>query len=143
MSPKLRVAFDSNALVSALLFEHSPPGQAFYAVLERGDILLSRETFAELSEVLERKKFDRYVTKEQREHFLVMLLDEATLVEADEKVLACRDPKDNKFLELAISGSAACLVTGDEDLLVLNPFRGVPIMTPVAFLSWLEDHHPT
>jgi predicted nucleic acid-binding protein len=48
---------------------------------------------------------------------------------------ACRDPKDNKFLELAVEAGAACIITGDKDLLVLNPFRNIPIFTPAEFLE--------
>src|SRR5438105_2837669 len=128
MSLEPRYVFDNNAVVSALLFEQSVPGQAFHAALDRGGILLSQATFAELTEVLGRKKFDRYVTREEREQFLALLLREATVVEIMEEIRACRDPKDDKFLELAIRGGASCLVTGDQDLLVLHPFRGVPVV---------------
>jgi len=119
------------------LFAESIPGRAFYAALDRGKVLLSQTTLAELSDVLERKKFDRYVTRDDRERFLTSLVHGATFVEVIEEIHACRDPKDDKFLELAVSGSATCLVTGDEDLQVLHPFRGIPIMTPAQFLEWL------
>ena len=66
--------------------------------------------------------------------FLVALLKETELVEITTSVTACRDDKDNKFLELAVSGNAD-IVSGDEDLLVLNPFRGIPILTPRNFLD--------
>jgi putative PIN family toxin of toxin-antitoxin system len=138
MSPKPRYVFDTNAVVSALLFEQSVPGQAFYAALDGGEVLVSPATFAELAEVLGRKKFDRYLTHEERELFLAMLLREATVVEIAEEVRACRDPKDDKFLELVVSGRASGLVTGDEDLLALHPFRGAPVLTPAQFLGSLE-----
>lgn len=139
MSPELRFLFDTSAVVSALLFEHSVPGRAFYAALDRGQILLSEATFAELAEVLGRKKFDRYVTPAEREQFLAMLLGVGTLIEITEVVRACRDPKDDKFLELAASGGASCLATGDQDLLVLHPFRGIPVLTPAQFLESLPQ----
>jgi putative PIN family toxin of toxin-antitoxin system len=139
MSPKPRYVFDNNAVVSALLFEQSVPGQAFYAALDSGEFLVSRATFAELAEVLGRKKFDRYLTHEERERFLATLLREALVVEITEEVRACRDPKDDKFLELVVSGGASCLVTGDEDLLALHPFRGVPVLTPAQFLGSLVE----
>lgn len=47
----------------------------------------------------------------------------------------CRDPKDNKFLEIAISGNADCIVSGDKDLMVLHPYRGISILTPMQFLE--------
>ena len=118
-----------------MLFAESIPGRAFYAALKGGTLLLSQATFAELGEVLGRKKFDRYATHEERQQFLVLLLREAILVESIEVIRACRDPKDDKFLELAVSGGARCLVTGDQDLLSLHPFRGIPVLTPAQFLA--------
>jgi predicted nucleic acid-binding protein len=79
MNARPRFVFDASVVVSALLFESSVPGQAFYRALDRGEILLSREVVAELTEVLGRKKFDRYLTREQRELFLQTLLREARL----------------------------------------------------------------
>jgi putative PIN family toxin of toxin-antitoxin system len=139
VTAKPRLVFDSNALISALLFEQSVPGRAFQAGLERGTILLSSDVFAELSNVLDRSKFDRYVTREEREQFLVKLLASSVLVERNEEIRACRDPKDDKYLELAVCGAAACLVSGDLDLLALHPFRGVQILTPNQFLEWIEQ----
>jgi predicted nucleic acid-binding protein len=77
-----------------LLFEHSVPGQAFYAALNHGEVLVSQETFTELSEVLGREKFDRYLTREEREQFLARFLREGTLVEITEEIRASRDWKD-------------------------------------------------
>jgi uncharacterized protein len=135
MSIELRFVFDTNAMVSALLFEQSVPANSFFVASDLGDILLSQATFAELRDVLGRTKFDRYLTQEEREGFLERLLDESTVVEILEIIKECRDPGDDKFLELAVSGQASCLVSGDQDLLVLNPFRGIPILTPAEFLA--------
>lgn len=139
MSLEARCVFDTSAAVSALLFEQSVPAQAFYAVPDRGQVLLSQATFTEPAEVLGRKKFDRYVSAEDRERFLARLLREARLVEITEEVRACRDPKDDKFLGLAVCGGASCVVAGDQDLLVLHPFRGVPILRPARFLESLAQ----
>jgi putative PIN family toxin of toxin-antitoxin system len=135
METDVRTVFDTNAMVSALLFEQSVPANAFFAAWELGDILLSQDTFRDLSEVLGRSQFDGYVTREEREQFPARLLIEGTMVEIGDTVRACRDPKDDKLLELADSGAASCLVTGDQDLLVLNPFRGITILTPAQFLA--------
>ena len=62
------------------------------------------------------------------------LMAAAELVKITERIVACRDPKDDKFLELAVSGHVDVLVTGDSDLLALNPFRGIPIITPADFV---------
>ncbi len=130
-----RCVFETNVLVSALLFDTGKPAQAFFAVLHNGEVLLSADVISEISEVLGREKFRRYVTEEERESFLRSLLQEAKLIEIEEKVQACRDPKDDKFLELAVNGGADCIVTGDDDLLTLNPFRDVEITTPSKFLA--------
>lgn len=139
MESEERYVFDTNVIVSALLFESSTPGQAFYAALERGRILLSLPVIDELGQVLGRKKFDRYITREDRERFLDALLREAALVEIDEQISVCRDPKDDKVLELAVCGAATCIVSGDDDLLQVGVFRGVAIKSPVEFLTSLES----
>ena len=128
-------------MVSALLFETSKPARAFFAALRNGVVLLSADVISEISEVLGREKFRRYVTEEERGRFLRSLLQEAELIEINEKILACRDPKDDKFLELAVTGDADCIVTGDDDLLTLNPFRDVEIITPSEFLQTLSGEN--
>jgi len=67
--------------------------------------------------------------------FLIALLKESEMVKLVEQITVCRDVKDDKFLELAVSGRADCIVSGDSDLLTLNPFRGIPILTPREFLD--------
>ena len=59
------------------------------------------------------------------------------IVTVGRKLHACRDPKDDKFLEAALAGSADCIVSGDMDLLVLTPFAGIPIVSPAEFLAWI------
>lgn len=103
--------------------------------LERGELLLSDAMQVEISEVLRRSKFDRYVSLEKRLRFLTGLLSLAVPVAVTEHIDACRDPQDNKVLELAASGRADCVVTGDGDLLALNPFRGIPILTAPEFVA--------
>ena len=67
--------------------------------------------------------------------WLSEILAAAELVAIAERISACRDPKDDKFLELAVNGHADLIVSGDADLLALNPFREIPIITPVAFVQ--------
>ena len=140
MSTKLCYVFDTNVLVSALLLKNSISRQAFDKAFQQGQIIISIATVNELNEVLKRKKFEKYVTEEERIQFLTALVREARLVGVSETITECRDPKDDKFLELAVSGNAVCIVSGDKDLLDLHPFRGIPIVTPreVLGLSWEE-----
>ena len=138
MTESIRHAFDTNALISALLFAHSRPGQAFRHALRRGQVLASSPTVEELAEVLQRAKFERYVTAAEREEFLAAFVERTIFVEPTQEIRACRDAKDNKFLELAVSGHASYLITGDHDLLALHPFRKIAILTPADFLQVIE-----
>jgi putative PIN family toxin of toxin-antitoxin system len=134
MSSKARYVFDTNVIVSSLLFENSHPSKAFRYALKNGEVLLSLELLEELSDVLGREKFNRFVTSEERDEFLETFVERAILVEIIEKVQECRDPKDDMILELALNGGAKYIVSGDKDLLVLNPFRDVKIVTVEEFL---------
>ena len=89
----------------------------------------------ELAEVLSRRKLNKYLLEEERMRFLIALLKEAEMVKFVEQITVCRDVKDDKFLELAVSGRADCIVSGDGDLLTLNPFRGIAILTTREFLD--------
>ena len=133
MTNDLRAVLDTNVLVSAVLLPHSVPRRVFDQVILRARLLLSVAVIAELSDVLSRPKFDRYISANDRLEFLAKTIRDAESVDVDLTLTDCRDPKDNKFLELAVSGSATHLVTGDADLLTLNPFRGIAIVTPSDF----------
>ncbi|MFN9360518.1 MAG: putative toxin-antitoxin system toxin component, PIN family, partial [Pseudanabaena sp.] len=126
---------DNNILVSALLVKNSAPFQVISKIEERDVILYSEETLLELNQVLSRKKFIKYFAIEEKQAFIFKLLEKAELVEIEESINICRDPKDDKFLELAVSGKADFIITGDQDLLVLNPFRNIEIITAKDFLS--------
>jgi putative PIN family toxin of toxin-antitoxin system len=139
----LRTVIDTGVVVSALLLPRSVPRQAFDVAAARGRLLVSDETIAELDDVLRRPKFDKYVSETQRLEFLAALVREAELIDVVDVVTECRDPKDNKFLELALSGRGSHIVTGDSDLLVLHPFREIAIVTPQSFLTTPGVQHPS
>lgn len=134
----MRFVFDTNALISAALLKRSVTRLAYEKAISEGTLLVSAETIEEINEVLRRPQFEKYVTEAERLEFLSRLFGEVEWVkvdELDEHIDACRDPDDNKFLELAVNGKAERIITGDKDLLVLNPFRGIAILTPRAFLD--------
>ena len=135
MTNNRRFVFDTNVLISAFLFSQSKPRQVLDQATVIGVIVLSSSVLSELEEVLYRPKFDRYLTKERRQEFLENLTENAQFIDVTEQINECRDPKDNKYLELALSGQAECIVTGDDDLLVLNPWRGIEILTVQEFLA--------
>lgn len=131
----MRYVFDTNVIISALLFNNSVPGSAFFQALNRGKIITSQKMLNELEDVLGREKLNKYVTYEEREEFLEKLIQESELIEDYEEISICRDPKDNKVLELAVAGKASVIITGDDDLLVLNPFSDIQIVSPSDFLE--------
>ncbi len=99
--------------------------------------MISEATIAELDEVLRRPKFSKYVPEKKRLEFLAALVQQAEQVQVTQSIVACRDAKDDKFLELAVSGAASHTVSSDGDLLALHPFRGIAIVNPQAFLAAL------
>jgi putative PIN family toxin of toxin-antitoxin system len=90
----------------------------------------------ELARVLDRPKFDPYVSHEDRRRFVNLLSGVSRIVPITRKVHVCRDPKDDIFLDVALNGEAKAIITGDEDLLELDPFHGVRIVKPAEFLVW-------
>ncbi len=131
---RLRGVVDNNVLVSAALLP-GVPRKAFDKLLDNCTVLVSVPVLLELAQILTREKFDKYVTHDERMRFMVSLLKVAEMVEISEVITVCRDPKDDKLLELAVNGNADFLLTGDQDLLVLNPFRRVEIIIPREFLG--------
>jgi putative PIN family toxin of toxin-antitoxin system len=134
MRTRQRVVVDTNVLVSRLLAAESVPGLAVREARRRGRLLVSEATLNELAEVLARAKFDRYVSLEQRKQFLRQLGRIAELVPIIQVIRECRDPKDDKFLEVALNGRADAIITGDADLLGMHPWRRVEILAPAAYL---------
>jgi len=133
-SPK-RVVVDNNALISRLLLPPSIPARAVQRVVNTAQLLVSEPVMLELADVLARRKFDPYISLEDRQEFLRLLGRISEMVSIVYNIRACRDPKDDKFLELAVNGSADLIMTVDKDLLDLNPFRNIPIITPATFLQ--------
>ena len=131
---KNNFVFDTNALVSAVLSPRSTNAQALRKARRMGVVVYSDETWEELSEVLFRAKFDRYFTTADRQEILNRLQTGCKKVIPQVTIAECRDADDDKFLELAVTASAAVLVTGDPDLLVLHPFRNTPILNAAGFL---------
>ena len=130
-----RFVCDVNVIISAALLPGSKPDRALRKAYDLGELLVSDSIWLELEQVLARPKFNRYITPEERNDFLVDLSETVQFIKVTEQINECRDPKDNKYLELAVSGKAECIVTGDDDLLVLNPWMGIEIVTVQEFLE--------
>jgi putative PIN family toxin of toxin-antitoxin system len=135
-----RVILDTSTLVSAALRIGSVPHQALARALGSCHVCASTETLAELEHVMNRKKFDRYLNLESRRAFVALVRRNVQVFAVNGGLLAvgpqCRDAKDQPFLALAPAAEARMLVSGDEDLLVLHPWNGIPIVTPAEFLVY-------
>jgi len=130
----MRLVVDTNIFVSAALKQKSLPGIALYQAAQHGTLLKSAATEAQFFEVMERSYIAPVIVPETRD-WLKRLMTSAEIVSITERIAECRDPTDDKFLELAVNGKADLILTGDNDLLVLNPFRGIPIVAPAVFVQ--------
>jgi putative PIN family toxin of toxin-antitoxin system len=135
MRPSDRIVIDTNVFVSATMLRHSIPRQTVDRVLDSGIVLLSEATLAELAEVLSRPKFDVYASVGERALFLRQVSQSAEFIPIIQTVRECRDPDDDRILEVALNGCADVIVTGDEDLLSMNPWREIKIVSPVDYLK--------
>ncbi|MBI1873921.1 MAG: putative toxin-antitoxin system toxin component, PIN family [Acidobacteria bacterium] len=130
-----RVVIDTNVLLSSLFFTTSTPAQAVDKAVTNAQLVATTGTLRELIEQLMSPKFDRYVRRERRDALLQRVASLVEIVDVLQPIRASRDPKDDKFLEAAVHGRADVIVTGDGDLLELNPFRGIAILTPAKYLT--------
>lgn len=126
---------DTSVLVSRLLFRRSVPALAATKALFNFQLIASTETLDELRGVLMRPKFDPFLPLADRMDFCLSVQAAAVIIPSVIPISACRDPKDDKFLSLAVTGKAKFILTGDRDLLALHPFRGIDIVTPRQFLE--------
>jgi uncharacterized protein len=125
----MRIVLDTNVFVSAVLKVNSLPFLVVRWIDQRGGLLKSAVTEQEILHVLARPHIAA-VTIPSFRNDLAKLLARAELITITEQIAACRDPTDDKFLELAVSGHADLIVSGDADLLALNPFRDIRIVAP-------------
>jgi putative PIN family toxin of toxin-antitoxin system len=130
-----RFVVDTNVFVSAVMLPLSVPRPAVDKALDYGTLLFSDATITELAEVLSRSKFDQYINIAERMLFLGQLRTAAEFVPITQLVRECRDPKDDKFLEVALNGTANIIITGDADLFALHPWREIAIVTPAEYLA--------
>lgn len=128
------IVIDTGVLVSAAIRPPSVPALALERALLHYDVCASLATFAELQTVLLRPKFDRYASLAARQAFVEGLRQHLRMVEVTQQVTDCADPKDNKFLALALTVSAEMIVASDPHLTRMHPWRAIPILPPAAFL---------
>ena len=140
MNRPRRVVLDTSMLVSAAIRAGSISDQALLKALRTSKVCASVETLDELTSVLNREKFDRYLDLESRRSFVSLIRRNVHVfdVPTEDRLAVdppCRDPKDNMFLALALVSEADIVVSSDDGLLVLHSWRGIPIVTPAEFLA--------
>jgi uncharacterized protein len=130
-----RIVLDSNVYVSRLLQEQSISGRAVERAWTEAITLVSVAILEVLREVLMQRKFARYISREQIDPYIAQVWTLGLQISDYPPICACRDPKDDEFLEAAVHGRADAIVTGDADLLDLHPFRGIAILAPRDYLD--------
>ena len=133
------IVFDASTLVGAVLKADSIPERALLRAQESDVLALSTAIDREIAEVLSRPKFARAVSLARRERFLEELRRSAIWFEPSIAVNDCRHAKDDKYLELALAAGANPIVSSDADLLVLHPWRGIPVLSPADFLARADE----
>ncbi len=136
MKTNLKFVFDTNSLISVALLVNSTNKLALQKAEKIGKIFFSRETLLELTEVLVRKKFDKYLSTQERLDFVNRIEMRYELAKIVSDFTECSDPKDNKFLNLAVDVGASCIISGDKHLLQMHPFRNISILNSTDFLAY-------
>ncbi len=135
------IVLDSNIVVSAILNPASLAAQAIDIAAEHFEIVVTKETLDELLDVLQRPKFDRYLPLQDRFASLREYIELTEKHTVDLQVTDCKDPRDNKFLALALHTHAALIVTGDKrDLLSMNPYKGIAIVGLREFVDSYQSY---
>ncbi len=138
----MRAVVDTNILVSALIRPQGAVGPMIVH-LRRGDytLLYNDATLEELVDVLNRPRIrEKYGLNDADIRAVVaLILLRGEFVVPEVTIRACRDPHDDKFLTVAVNGHADVIVSGDDDLRVLSPFQGIPVVSPRDFLEMLTS----
>ncbi len=138
----MRVVLDTNVLVSGLMSASGPPAEAVDLWVEGAvQVVVSPPVIGEYLGVFLRPKFEATGTVGARQEVLERLMNlPNTLVIVPERRVTCvtEDPSDDRFLECARDGSVDCVVSGDEHLLTLGFFEGIPIVNPRRFIEMMN-----
>jgi putative PIN family toxin of toxin-antitoxin system len=135
----MRVVVDTNILVSFAIRPNQDFERLFDYLAGHGVTLISEETITELFAVLSREKFRTYIPQDSAIDYVEWYAGISESVTVAENVAACRDPKDDKFLSLAVAGKTNCIVSGDRDLLDMVAYDGIPVYRAAEFLKLFVD----
>jgi len=131
----MRVVIDTNILVSFAIRPNPNFEKISDYVALHGVSLISEDTIVELFDVLRRDKFRKYIPLDQSLDYIEWYSGVSEQIMITEAIVACPDPKDDKFLSLAVSGKADCIIAGDHHLIDMVKFRGIPICRPTDFIT--------
>ena len=132
---KSNLIIDTNVLVSGFFYKGSVVRQAVTTGFRHYNVVFSTQTWDELTHVFQRDFLEKILPLAQRLRLLFEIASRITVVESKSIVVDCADAKDNKFLSLALDSGTQTIVTGDNDLLQLHPWRAVNIFTVHQFLQ--------
>lgn len=140
MNEPLRIVIDNNVWISAALKPSSDVGAAVIRAAEEAVIIAAKVTLDELAKTLAKPKLSKRLTEADRHRVYANAVHLSRIMPITEcGITDCRHPPDNKFLELAASANVDIIMTGDNDLLVLHPWRGIAILSPLQFLALPYD----
>lgn len=137
----IRAVVDTNILIRALIKPQGSVGPLLTCLRDGDYVLLYAEPL--LNELVTKLALPRirnkyHLADDDVETVVALVLLRGEPVVPERRLAACRDPKDNIVLEVALAGRADYIVTGDEDLLALHPFENISIVRPAEFLKALE-----
>lgn len=135
----MRVVVDTNILVSFAIRPSKDFERLFDYLAGHGVTLISEDTVSELFSVLNREKFRKYIAQDSAIDYVEWYAGVSESVVVTQHVTACRDPKDNKFLSLAVTARADCIIAGDSDLLDMIAYDGIPIYRATDFLKLFAE----
>jgi putative PIN family toxin of toxin-antitoxin system len=133
--PPTEWVLDTNVLISAALSAQGAPHQLVQEVLQRGCLVFSEASFAELRTRLYRPKFDRYLSLDMRQALLHDFGASARWVDPGTITAYCRDPDDDVFIATALAAGLQCMVSCDKDLLQSPLPPGFRVLMPAQALK--------
>jgi putative PIN family toxin of toxin-antitoxin system len=135
----IRAVFDTSVFLRALINPHSRCGRLLDEFAGDYELVLSPAIVREVLEVLHRPRLRARLPQIARLDIarIILLFEQAQVVEPNDLPAVSRDPKDDKFLACARSAEAEYLVTEDQDLLVLEAYEGTRICQPAEFIALL------
>ena len=142
----MRAVIDTNVLLAGLLWRGPPHALLEHVRAGTVSLVSSSALLAELADVIGRAKFDAILnrTNTSRERSLAEVRRLAEVIEPPPLPQpVCRDPDDDEVLALALAAQVELIVSGDNDLLSLKSFEGIPIIAPADAVTLIEAKRET